>query len=110
VSITLDDDRVDWDEWPGLRAEAWRALPGGPDGSRALLPGETGPYIVVPIAPWEDPGAVVPVGSVPGVSAYVLFVTAIDPATGQRVALGSPDGEATAFHGNLVDWFVALAT
>ena len=110
VSLTMRDDRIDWDEWRGLRAEAWRALPERQDGTSALLPGETEPYVVVPIEPWEDPGAVVPVGSVPGVSAYVLFVTAIDPSTGQRVALGSPDGEDTAFHGNVIGWFIALAT
>ena len=107
ISIRLDEDTIDWDEYGDLRAEAWRALPSD-RWVRTLDPASTGPYATVPVAAWEPTAAIIPVGRTPGVDAYLLFVTGVDRTTGERVAIGYPDGEEVGFIGTIVDWFTRL--
>jgi hypothetical protein len=104
VALIMRYDTIDWDEFADLRAEAWSALP--TDGwIRTLDPGASRPYAEVPLKPWEATAAIVPVGSEPGVVAYLLFVTGIDRSTDKRVAIGFPESEDVAFTGTIVDWF-----
>jgi hypothetical protein len=109
VAVSLSQDAIDWDDFGALQAEAWRALPSS-GRIRALDPRADAPYAVVPLAPWAPTAAIVPVGSEPGVDAYVLFVTGVDRATGNRVAIGYPDGQEVAFTGTIVDWFRRLGS
>jgi len=107
VALTMSYDTIDWDEFADLRAEAWSALP--TDGRiRSLDPRAAGPYVVVPLHPWDATAAIVPVGSKPGIAAYLLFVTGVDRTTAERVAIGSADGEEVAFTGTITDWFTRL--
>ena len=109
VVAELPDDVVDWDAWANLRLEAWPAtFPRNGDGEQFLASPDAGPYLVVPVPdPWRTPRIAVNVGQ-PGVEAYLLFLIADDPATGERVALGFPGGDGVTFHGNLLDWFGSL--
>jgi len=107
VAIRLTQDAIDWDDWADLRVEAWRALP-SESWIRVIDPRVDAPYVVVPLAAWAPTAAVVPVGSKPGVDAYLLFVTGVDRKTGARVEIGYPDGQEVAFTGTIVDWFARL--
>jgi hypothetical protein len=106
--VELPTDTIDWDAWPGLRVEAWRATsPYDGSDDQALLDPASGPYLVVPLDdPWGHPRVPVKVGQ-PGVNGYLLFLVAQDPVTGIRTAFGRPDGYGTQFHGTLIDWFAA---
>jgi hypothetical protein len=107
VALTLGDDAIDWDDFTDLRAEAWSAVP--TDGEiRTLDPHATGPYAVIALNAWDATKAIVPVGSKPGITAYLLFVTGVERSTANRVAIGSPDGGDVAFTGTIVDWFSRL--
>jgi hypothetical protein len=107
VALTMSYDTIDWDQFADLRVEAWSALP--TDGRiRSLDPRAAGPYAVVPLHPWDATAAIVPVGSRPGIAAYLLFVTGVDRTTAARVAIGSADGEEVEFTGTIIEWFTRL--
>lgn len=101
--VSVPTDVVDWDEWSDVRFEAWEAkeTPGGKPGT--VIGSE--PYEILPVAdPWAAHDHVVRVGQ-PGISYFLVFLTAADPATGERVAIGWPEGDSTVFHGSVLDWF-----
>jgi hypothetical protein len=107
--VDIPDDLADWDAWSDLRFEAWAATdPRDGDGRQTLVDPARGPYLVVPIEdPWTTSKVAVRVGQ-PDVGAYVLFLVARDPMTGERVAFGHPNGDSVLFHGGLLDWFGVL--
>jgi len=107
VALTLSYDAIDWDDFTDLQVEAWSAVPADVD-VRSVDPRATGPYAVIPLNAWDATDAIVPVGSKPGIAAYLLFVTGVDRSTAERVAIGLPDGGDVAFTGTIVDWFSRL--
>lgn len=104
VVVGVPDDRIDWDEWEGLRFEVWAATSPLDGGGRQTVLG-TEPLAVVPIPdPWARDEIAVRVGY-PGADGSLLFLIAQDPVTGKRVAFGEPGGDVSRFHGSLLEWF-----
>jgi hypothetical protein len=104
VVAEVPDDRIDWDEWDGLRFEVWAATtPRNGDGRQTVV--GTEPLAVVPILdPWVQRDIPVRVGY-PGADGSLLFLIAQDPVTKERVAFGQPGGDESRFHGSLLEWF-----
>ena len=101
----IPDDRVDWDDFPGLRFEVWRAMASTDHDPRGRLLGNA-PMAVVPVTdPWTRHEIAVQVGY-PGADAFALFLVAEDPVTHARVAFGHPEGDESRFHGSVIDWFL----
>ncbi len=111
VIASVDAAALVAEGWRGIRLEAWRSLPTDIDRPFALDPSAARPYAIAEIpAPLDEPNASIDVSHIPGIDRYLLFVTALDPATGQRFALGWPTDGETTFYGSIVDWLEALAT
>lgn len=101
--VRVPTDIVDWDELSSVRFEAWEATELFSAEQQRIA--ATAPYEILPVAdPWATHDHVVRVGQ-PGISFFLVFLTAVDPETGERVAIGWPDGDSTTFHGTVLDWF-----
>jgi hypothetical protein len=110
VFVSLSPDELDWDAWPSLRLEAWRATLAsdmGGDEDPVLDAGSSGPFATAPIVAVGQGPTRIDLGRDREARAFYLFLLSVDPATGKRVAIGMPQWDETVFSGNLVDWFTA---
>jgi HAAS domain-containing protein len=100
----LPDDRIDWDDWPGLRFEVWAATEPHADNSPQRIVGRA-PLGVMPVTdPWTAQKIAVRVGY-PDAVGFLMFLVAQDPVSGRRMAFGRPEGDDSRFHGSVIDWF-----
>jgi HAAS domain-containing protein len=104
IVARIPDDRVDWDEWRGLRFEVWRATAAADQDPRGTLLGTQPMAVIAMTDPWRQPATPVRVGY-PGADGFLLFLVGEDRVTGARVAFGHPEGGESRFHGSLLDWF-----